>query len=80
MAKKATPRRSFSDEFKQDAVNRVLKGEKLRQLRGNSGSTQTISISGKTVLRLVLMNLNWLLKSLQRRSLSQRIWLVRMSY
>ena len=29
MAKKATPRRSFSDEFKQDAVNRVLKGEKL---------------------------------------------------
>ena len=28
MAKKATPR-SFTDEFKQDAVNRVLKGEKL---------------------------------------------------
>jgi len=29
MAKKPTARRSFTDEFKQDAVNRVMAGEKL---------------------------------------------------
>ena len=40
MAKKARPRRSFSDEFKQDAVNRVIAGEKLSAVARDLGVTQ----------------------------------------
>jgi transposase-like protein len=37
MTKKPTARRSFSDEFKQDAVNRVMAGEKLSAVARDLG-------------------------------------------
>ena len=81
MAKKATPRRSFSDEFKQDAVNRVLKGEKLSAVARELGvNPNNLYLWKGSFASGVSESLNWLLKSLQRLSRSQRIWLERMSY
>ena len=37
MAKKPAPRRSFTDEFKQNAVQRVMAGEKLSAVARDLG-------------------------------------------
>ena len=80
MAKKPTPRRSFTDEFKQNAVQRVMAGEKLSAVARDLGVNPNNLYFWKNSFAAGSNEPELALEKPSAPSLSQRIWLVRMSY
>jgi transposase-like protein len=79
MAKKPTPRRSFSDDFKLAAVQRVMAGEKLSAVARELGVNPNNLYLWKNSLAAGSNEPELAIERPQRRPLRQRIWLRRMS-